>query len=254
MHLAKQKFFRSVNAIFGKIGTQRNSGVVLSLINSFCIPVLLYGLEAFSLKQSNVNKINSLLNTVYSKVFNVRDNQTILECQFYSGQLPLSYILDLKTLNFHKSLITVPNSLSYVVNKLTVSDDISKICLRYDISSRCVSGVHYGTGPTPMRVPLLCGGPTPMQRGPLLFGAHSHAGPTPKRVLLRCGRYSRSGPTPMRMLLPGGSHSDAGATTVRVPLRWLLLLDSHVRVACTRLTYINQAYRIIRSTLLKENQ
>ena len=74
VHLAKQKFFRSVNAIFGKIGTQRNSGVVLSLINSFCIPVLLYGLEAFSLKQSNVNKINSLLNTVYSKMFNVRDN------------------------------------------------------------------------------------------------------------------------------------------------------------------------------------
>ena len=133
VHLAKQKFFRSVNAIFGKIGTQRNSGVVLSLINSFCIPVLLYGLEAFSLKKSNVNKINSLLNTVYSKVFNVSDNQTILECHFYSGQLPLSYILDLKTLNFHKSLITVPNSLSYLVNKLTVSDDISKICLRYDI-------------------------------------------------------------------------------------------------------------------------
>ena len=93
----------------------------------------MYGLEAFSLKQSNVNKINSLLNTVYSKVFNVRDNQTILECQFYSGQLLLSYILDLKTLNFHKSFITVLDSLSYVVNKLTVSDDISKICLSYDI-------------------------------------------------------------------------------------------------------------------------
>jgi len=39
-------FYRSANAIFGKVGQIASQEVVLQLLNSKCIPVLLYGLEA----------------------------------------------------------------------------------------------------------------------------------------------------------------------------------------------------------------
>ena len=41
-------FYRSANAIFGKVGRIASEEVVLQLLNSKCIPVLLYGLEACS--------------------------------------------------------------------------------------------------------------------------------------------------------------------------------------------------------------
>ena len=47
-------FYRSANAIFGKVGRVASEEVVLQLINSKCMPSLLYGLEACPLVKSAV--------------------------------------------------------------------------------------------------------------------------------------------------------------------------------------------------------
>ena len=46
---AKQSFHRSINVIFGKIGRTASEEVILELVKSKCLPILLYGLECFSL-------------------------------------------------------------------------------------------------------------------------------------------------------------------------------------------------------------
>jgi len=47
MQNSKRKFFRASNSIFGKSGVKRDMHLLtLSLIDSFCVPVLLYGWEA----------------------------------------------------------------------------------------------------------------------------------------------------------------------------------------------------------------
>jgi len=47
----KQKFFGSANGIFGKVGATPDSHqLILSLINSFCLPLLLYGFEDLKTK------------------------------------------------------------------------------------------------------------------------------------------------------------------------------------------------------------
>jgi len=43
---AKRSFYRSANEIFGKIGRLASENVTLQLIQSKCIPALLYGLDA----------------------------------------------------------------------------------------------------------------------------------------------------------------------------------------------------------------
>jgi len=43
---ATASFYRAFNAVFGKIGRSSSEEVVLQLINSKCMPCLLYALEA----------------------------------------------------------------------------------------------------------------------------------------------------------------------------------------------------------------
>ena len=45
----KRVFYRAANSIFGKIGRTASEEVVLQLISTKCMPILLYGQEAFLL-------------------------------------------------------------------------------------------------------------------------------------------------------------------------------------------------------------
>ena len=46
---AKKSLFRSLNAIFDKIGRNASEEVIMELIRSKCIPILICGLECFAL-------------------------------------------------------------------------------------------------------------------------------------------------------------------------------------------------------------
>ena len=69
-------FYRAANAIFGKTG-RLASEVTLQLIVSKCMPILLYGLEACTLNQSQLSSLDFyrkkifvvLLYTLYSSFF-----------------------------------------------------------------------------------------------------------------------------------------------------------------------------------------
>jgi len=43
---ARSKFYRSFNAIFGKVGRVASESVIMQLISSKCLPVLIYATEA----------------------------------------------------------------------------------------------------------------------------------------------------------------------------------------------------------------
>jgi len=49
--LFSSSFSRAANAILGKVGGRAPEDVILELIRSKCLPALLYGLEACSLRK-----------------------------------------------------------------------------------------------------------------------------------------------------------------------------------------------------------
>jgi hypothetical protein len=116
-HNSKLKFFRSINSILGKIGSAPNISVTLSLIDSHCNPILMYGMESIRLNNSEINRLSYPYNSAYMKLFNSFNNKIITLCQFYCGHLPLSHILDLRTLKFYAKLnftnISSPASILY---------------------------------------------------------------------------------------------------------------------------------------------
>jgi len=68
--MAKRSFYRAANAILGKIGRCATEDVILQLIRSKCLPALLYGLEACSLRKVDSNSLDFVVNRLFMKLFN----------------------------------------------------------------------------------------------------------------------------------------------------------------------------------------
>jgi len=66
---AKKSFYRSANAIFGKVGRFASEEVTLQLIKSKCIPVLLYNLEVCPLNKSDLHSLDFVINRFFIKLF-----------------------------------------------------------------------------------------------------------------------------------------------------------------------------------------
>ena len=64
--------------------------MIVSLIKSKCIPVLIYGLDALDLNQTNLSKLDNPLYQVFGKIFKSFDKQILNNCMFYMDTLPLS--------------------------------------------------------------------------------------------------------------------------------------------------------------------
>ena len=87
LQINRQKFYRALNGIFSKIGTKASPNVILSLVNSFCLPVLLYGIDAISINAKTRNSLIHAFRTIFVKIFASFDNYVILNCQFFCGIL-----------------------------------------------------------------------------------------------------------------------------------------------------------------------
>jgi len=64
---AKRSFYRSFNAIFGKVGRIASNDVIIQLIKTKCFPVLHYALEACPLRKSQYNSIDYVINSSFRK-------------------------------------------------------------------------------------------------------------------------------------------------------------------------------------------
>ena len=90
---AKRSFYRALNAIFGKIGRVASEEVVLQLVNSKCIPILLYGTEACQLNKSDVGSLDFTVNRFLMRLFKSNNMCIIQECvAFFNFKLPSSQL------------------------------------------------------------------------------------------------------------------------------------------------------------------
>jgi len=95
------KFFRAFNAIYAKLSTSASVSVTLSMTQSFCAPILYYGLECVFMSKSLADSLNFCWSRVMYKIFNISESACAETIMFYMGHLPLSYQLDLCRLRFY---------------------------------------------------------------------------------------------------------------------------------------------------------
>jgi len=63
----KRSFYRAANAVFGKIGRIASKEVTLQVIESNCLPVILYGLEVCPLTASDLRALDFVVSTFFMK-------------------------------------------------------------------------------------------------------------------------------------------------------------------------------------------
>ena len=102
MSYGKGKFYRSANAILNKLGKCRNNMVALKLVSSIALPILLYGIEALSLSNSQIASLEHTWNRAVFKIFSTFDDQIIKQCLFYGDHLPVSHLYAIHKMNFSK--------------------------------------------------------------------------------------------------------------------------------------------------------
>jgi len=77
----RKAFYRSANAIFGKIGGIASEEVILQLVRSKCISSLLYGLEACALTKSELSSLDFTVNRFFMKLFRTGNIEVVQNCQ-----------------------------------------------------------------------------------------------------------------------------------------------------------------------------
>jgi len=109
-------FFRAVNAIFGRVGTAASEEVFLHLLTSKCMPVLLYGIECFSRRKSEVQSLDFVCKRVLMKLFKTSNVDIINYCMnMFEIALP-SVTLETRARRFEKKYNASSNRLCQLLS------------------------------------------------------------------------------------------------------------------------------------------
>ena len=82
---AKKSFYRAANAVLGKICRIALEEVTLEIIRCKCIPILLYGTEAFMLNKSDLSSLGFVITRLFMKLFRTNNIETVEFCQDQFG-------------------------------------------------------------------------------------------------------------------------------------------------------------------------
>ena len=113
---ARAKFYRAFNSLYSKI-SKANEYLITTLVGTFCVPVIMFSLEAFELNASTLSAIDFPMYCAMSKIFKTVDHNVLGWCMFYMNVLPLKYIYYCKKIRFLTKLKKTKNDLlSYMYN------------------------------------------------------------------------------------------------------------------------------------------
>jgi len=107
---AKKSFYRSFNAVYGRIGRAASEEVILSLIKSKCLPVLLYGLEACPVNATETRSLDFTVNRILMKIFRTYSIEIIAECQLFFAFPPVHQLVRNRKTRFLRKYLALENT------------------------------------------------------------------------------------------------------------------------------------------------
>ncbi|MFZ2538984.1 MAG: reverse transcriptase family protein [Oscillospiraceae bacterium] len=118
----RAKFYRSFNDIYSKIHRSSET-VILSLVKSFCLPGMLYGLEAIDLNATMQKSLDKPLQRAFGKIFKTYNSNVIAWCMYYFNIWPLRFEWLNRKLKFLHNLGKSENScIAIIFAQFTVQE------------------------------------------------------------------------------------------------------------------------------------
>ena len=95
-----RNFCGKFNSIMSVLGKCYNEMVALHLLETDCLPTLMYGCEVWSLTNNSVRKVNIAWNNCFRRIFSCFWRQSTRPLQFFCNTLPISFLVDQRKLIF----------------------------------------------------------------------------------------------------------------------------------------------------------
>ena len=108
---AKRSFYRSFNAVYGKIGRSASEEVVLSLVKAKCLPCLLYGVDVCPLNKTEQNSLDFPVKRILMKIFRTTSVDVLHECMTFFGFLPVDVSIMKRKSKFLSNYLCIDNIL-----------------------------------------------------------------------------------------------------------------------------------------------
>ena len=136
---AKQKFFKALNCIFGRVGLGLNTSPVTlcSLIDHCCLPFLLYASESVPWNASMLRSFENAYTQAFFKIFQVSDKQSLQYCQFVMGCLPIELQIMKRKVKFLHTINASKNINLWNLSLGNGQDELESILVKYNIPKSC---------------------------------------------------------------------------------------------------------------------
>jgi hypothetical protein len=132
------KFYGSVNNILSVIGKNRNEMMAVHLMKTYCLPTLVYGCEVWSSNMSDMHTVKAAWNNAFRKIFNACWRESVNPILFYSHNMALNYIADMRKITFYKRLLRCDSLVIAMLLRLS-NCNINALCAKYGIVLHCNS-------------------------------------------------------------------------------------------------------------------
>ena len=133
IHESKVKFFRAFNGLYHKCALAKPETVILELVNSYCKPHLLYGIESLNLLKSEINKLSNAWTCAISKIFHVTGDNVNTVCKMFD-ELPFFLVIALRKMNFLFNLKSSTNKVLYHMYCIIGCNELNLLAATYNIN------------------------------------------------------------------------------------------------------------------------
>ena len=77
--------------------------ILWSIISKFCLPILLYEVDSFSLHVDQMHKLSVALNLVIRRCFHMARNVSMRNLLYFVGSMPMNMMSDVRKVKLVKS-------------------------------------------------------------------------------------------------------------------------------------------------------
>ena len=130
----KLKFFRSFNAVYSRCKGINSELPCLELFKSFCLPVIMYAVEATWPSKTNINMLDNLINLAVKKIFNMKDYDMLATIRNNIGLHTVAQACDRKKLTFINKFVAVPMKQNNTILHMCFHDDVQPLFEAYSLT------------------------------------------------------------------------------------------------------------------------
>jgi len=102
---ALRKFFGCFNNIMAVLGYGMDEMLAVHLMKTYCLPILMYGCEIWSMSPSDKHKVDVAWNNCFRKVFNACWRESIKPLLFYCNTMHASLLVEQRKMIFYNKTL-----------------------------------------------------------------------------------------------------------------------------------------------------